>query len=219
MALTIVVIKDIELVPSSVEIQPGKDFVFQHTARRLKKLPTPDLSCEVYVQCRDILLWHLLRAFDLFQFSILQPFQDVAVSAMLRCLSDEDGRVRKFSAEALVDAVESLSLRHDAESDFLRVQAFHLCSQQLGHELLGNADDETTASQYSDHASDKNLLKVHRGFEVRSSASQIEDRLDQDILMPNIPHRFSCYHEQCKQGCIKLMMTDESMLSKRPIFS
>jgi len=42
---------------------------------------------------------------------------------MLAGLSEDDGRVRKAAAEALVSAVEGFSLRNNVENDHLSLEA------------------------------------------------------------------------------------------------
>ena len=93
---------------------------------------------------------------------------------MLACLSEDDGRIRKAAAEALVDAVEGFSLRSNVENDCLSHEAFCLCRKQLGRELLGNADD-VTHHHVTDLAADKSLLKIYRGFECTRAPRQLED--------------------------------------------
>ena len=92
---------------------------------------------------------------------------------MLSCLSEDDGRVRKAAAEALVSSVEGFSMRNHVENDHLSLEAFGLCRKQLGKELLGNADDVT--HHMNDLVADKSLLKIYRGFEYLRTPKQLED--------------------------------------------
>ena len=92
---------------------------------------------------------------------------------MLSCLSEDDARVRKAAAEALVCAAEGISLRNNVENNCLSLEAFCLCHEHLGKELLGTADD--VASYVVDLAAEKSLLKTYRGFECSRAPKQLED--------------------------------------------
>nr|NP_001342356.1 huntingtin [Ciona intestinalis] len=145
-----------------------------------------------------------------------QSLPHQALSIALKCLCDDDLRLRKTAAATIVTMPTSFPTPNELYGDLLTSEAAEMTRQWMGGSEMRNEDEE---EQSNDAGSAKSLLKTYRGYEMDcKNSGSITDSLSYIVgevstMLTNSSNKHQTY------GCLLALkqLSIKYMVSNHPV--